>query len=345
MIGQLASTIYGVLPAEEVTLRVKKVDTGPLEGAPGVTREQWRVEVSNHTATVGFTMAVFLPSGRDEPLPVFLGLNFKGNGTIHPDPALALPPGAERGERVRRWPIEAIVKRGYGLATVYYEEIAPDDPAHWQKGLARLWPADDQADPPGAVAAWAWGLSLARQALAECAQIDRTRIAVIGHSRLGKAALWAGAIDGGFALVISNDSGCGGAALSRRRFGERILHINTRFPHWFTPAFAAFNEREADLPVDQHQLLASIAPCALYVASAEDDQWADPRGEYLSLRAAGEAWGKVLPSNPPTVGQSLVDGRLGYHCRTGPHDLTREDWDHFLDFADAVLHPSPAEGN
>ncbi|MEZ5278020.1 MAG: acetylxylan esterase [Opitutaceae bacterium] len=337
MIGQLESTIYGVLSETAVTLKTTIIDAGLLAGSPGVVREQWNVDVSNGATTVSFGLAVFLPSESDQPVPLFLGLNFKGNGSVHSDPALILPPDAQRGVRVRRWPVEMIVERGYGLATIFYYDLAPDEPDQWRDGLARLWPTDQGVDPPGAVAAWAWGLSLARQVLAADARIDPDRLAVIGHSRLGKAALWAGACDPGFALVVSNDSGCGGAALSRRRFGERLLHINTRFPHWFTPVFATYNEREAELPVDQHQLLAAIAPRPLYVASAEEDLWADPRGEYLALKAAGPAWGRELPDEPPPVAGSLVAGPLGYHCRPGPHDLTQEDWNHYLDFADTVM--------
>ena len=146
-------------------------------------------------------------------------------------------------------------------------------------------------------------------------------LAVVGHSRLGKAALWAGANDERFGLVISNNSGCGGAALFRRNFGETVEKINASFPHWFRRRFHDYNGREAHLPVDQHQLLALMAGRHVYVASAEADLWADPQGERLALEAARPVF-------------ELVGGSVGYHCRPGRHDMTLYDWERFLDFAE-----------
>ncbi len=354
MIEDLSDLIYGRIPPIQIEATTVLIENGNL---PGINREQWRITLRSDGGDASLDLLLYLPADASEPIPVFLGLNFYGNHTVRIDPSLALPSSwcpqndemgvvanratdKGRGVRATRWPIDQITGRGYGLATVYCGDLAPDDPDEWSNGVSRLWSGHDSNAPPGAIAAWAWGLSRARMALERNPAVDPSRIAVIGHSRLGKTALWAGAQDEGFALVISNNSGCGGAALSRRRIGERLIHINNRFPHWFTPAFKAYNEREVELPVDQHQLLASIAPRALYVASAEDDNWADPRGEYLALAAAAAQWGKVLPSEPPKTGGGLTDGGLGYHIRSGEHNLTAEDWDHFLDFADAVLRDS-----
>ena len=159
---------------------------------------------------------------------------------------------------------------------------------------------------------------------------------VIGHSRLGKAALWAGVCDPRFPLVISNNSGSGGAALFRRRIGERVVHLDGNFPHWFAESFRHYEERENELPVDQHQLLALIAPCAVYVASAEDDKWADPVGEYQALVAAAPAWGEELPVAFPAVDAPLRRGQLGYHVRSGSHDIREYDWQQYMNFADQV---------
>jgi hypothetical protein len=354
MIDDLGEYVYGGIPSFDFTQTESLVESGLLGGTEDVTREQWRVSLRSDAAEDGFDLVLFLPANAGKPVPVFVGLNFDGNHTVHPDPAILLTDAwcrpseergvvdnratdAGRGTRASRWPIGLITSRGYGLATVYCGDLAPDDAGRWTDGVAGFWSGTETELLPGAIATWAWGLLRVVDSLDRHPGVDPSRFAVIGHSRLGKTSLWAGALDERFALVISNESGCGGAALSRRRIGERLVHINSNFPHWFTPRFGEYNEREDALPIDQHQLLAAIAPRALYVASAEGDHWADPRGEYLALAAAAPQWGVELPAQAPAVGTSLSSGQLGYHCRPGEHDLTEEDWLRFLDFADNRL--------
>lgn len=370
----LEKSVYGRrLPAVPVTVVGDVERAGvTLAGDRTATRLQARLRLGAAADANVIDVLVYLPKG-GQPVPVFLGLNFFGNHAEHPDPGIWLSRSwmrenpearivdhrateASRGRGAQRFPVEQMLARGYGMATAYYGDIFPDRadgrPDSVLGSLGRPTSGGLGDDEPGAIAAWAWGLSRILDWLVTLPEIDAGKVAVFGHSRLGKTALWAGACDERFALVVANESGCGGAALSRRNYGETVAAITKAFPHWFCPAFATFADREPALPTDQHALLALVAPRPLYVASAIEDTWADPRGEFLAAVAAEPAWklhgltGLGTTTWPPV--DTPVGRTVGYHVRSGRHDLIDYDWQRFADFADRTLRrrePPPADGH
>lgn len=348
--------VYGKIPKGKVSTKkelIKEMDAF----AGKVTMKEVRMTFTKNNQSISMDILIYLPKSQNK-VPVFIGLNFNGNHTISTDPNISLTSSwvrnnekndiidnkateTSRGMSKNRWEVEKILERGYGVATIYYGDIDPDK-NDFSDGIHPLFYKHDQTSPAknewGSVAAWAWGLSRAVDYFEEDEDIDESKIALMGHSRLGKATLWAGAMDQRFSIVISNDSGCGGAALSRRRIGETVGRINSSFPHWFCDNFNDYSNNEDALPVDQHMLLALMAPRPVYVASAEDDQWADPKGEFLSAVLAGkvyELFGLVgLPTDQMPQVNEPIQHSVGYHIRTGKHDVTDFDWQAYLDFAD-----------
>ncbi len=294
--------------------------------------------------------------------PVFLGLNYFGNQCVHADPGITLSrawmrTNAEfgivdhratertRGVHASRWDIETVIARGYATATIYYGEIGADNNEGLQDPTGAMLRSGSamgrRPDGWGLIGLWAWGLSRALDYIETDAELDAKRVAIHGHSRLGKTALWAAVQDERFALVISNNSGCGGAALSKRVYGETVAVINANYLPWFAHNFKKYDDNEADLPVDQHELLALIAPRPLYVASASEDRGADPLGEFLALKHAEPVYrlhgkGGLGVTEFPAVDTPVGD-TIGYHVRTGKHDITPYDWAQYLNFADKHL--------
>ena len=311
--------VYGRTPAGGPRARFQVVKTDPSALGGRATRKDVAITFGEGAAARRTELALFLPNGATGPVPLFLGLNFQRNDEI-------------------KWPLETIVDRGYAVASAFYGDLFPDRADGAADSVLTLFPAARGADAWNAIGVWAWALSRALDYLESDRAVDAKRVALIGHSRLGKAALWAGAQDPRFAIVVSNESGCGGAALSKRIYGETVAAITKRFPHWFCANFARYAEREAELPVDQHELLALIAPRPLYVASAVEDRWADPKGEFLAALGADPVYRLLgtdgLPARVMPAVDTPVHGTIGYHVRSGGHDLSDYDWKQYLAFAD-----------
>ena len=352
--------IYGKVPEN---FRIKEVVVNENNGMAFkglATRKQIELIFENNEKILHAAILIYLPRDK-KSVPLFVGYNFYGNHTIADDVNIRLTESwvrdnpsigivhnqvteQSRGARNNRWPVEKILKAGYGLATIYYGDIDPDwdsfdngiHPLLYEKGQIR-----PRANEWGAISAWAWGLSRAMDYFEQDPDIHAEQVIVMGHSRLGKTALWAAALDRRFAMCISNNSGCMGAALSKRKFGETISRIAYTFPHWFCNNFKKYVGLESELPVDQHMLLALIAPRPLYIASAEEDWWADPRGEFLSAVHASPVYKLYgldgLPTKEiPALGEQVI-GTIGYHIRKGKHDITDYDWEQFIKFANYHL--------
>jgi hypothetical protein len=353
---QLAFYEYGFAPSVPNRLRFQVIREDQRALAGKATKREIRVHFGPE-GTPTFDLLLYLPNESTKPSPVILGLNFHGNHTTTDDPEVTLSSSwvpergegvvnnrateASRGTSASRWPFEAIIDRGYAVATLYHGDLDPDlnDPTDGiQPHLTGPIEPGQEDFAWGSLRVWAYGLSRAVDYLEQAPDIDPNRLGVMGHSRNGKSALAAGAFDERISLVISNQSGCGGAAISRRRHGEKVERINTSFPHWFSGAFKSFNDREDFLPIDQHTLLASIAPRPLLICSATGDDWADPQGEFLAAKEASQVYdwlGKdSLKDATFPAENNLLNHTVGYHIRPGDHGVGIADWTVFMDFAD-----------
>lgn len=348
--------MYGYMPAapERIDAAVERVDRTYFGGA--ATKKEVVIRFGP-AGTPPIQLLLVVPNRRPSPAPVFVGMNFCGNHTLVDDLSVALPqawmrpncPGcvdnrateAGRGTQKDVWDLERTIARGYAVATFYCGDIDPDKP-DFTDGVHPhyLQPGQQQPGPHdwGTIAAWAWGIQRAVDYLVTDADLDRERIAVVGHSRLGKTALLAAAFDERIALAIPHQAGCGGTAPSRGTVGESVQRINTSFPHWFNDQFPKFNDQVERLPFDQHALAALVAPRPVLFSNAVEDTWANPEGQFEVLKAADKVYrflnaGGLDATSVPETGK-LIDSKLGYYIRPGKHSMTPADWDVFLDYAD-----------
>lgn len=355
--------MYGTMPPapRRIHFDVERVDHSLFGGK--ATKKEVTIRFSDDTNAPMLHLLEVIPNTRKDRrgFPVFVGLNFCGNHTVLTNGDIALPvdwlpkncPGcvdgratdAGRGAQTGIWNIEQTIDRGYAVATAYCGDIQPDDPdatTGLRAFLARQ--AAIKKQKPGdcaTIAAWAWGLSRCADYLVKDRDIDAKRIAVVGHSRLGKTAVLAAAMDERFALAIPLQAGCGGTAPSRGTVGESVTAINTHFPHWFNDEFKKFNDHPDRIPFDQNCLIAMVAPRPVLLGQATGDQWANPKGAYEMLQSADSVYrlfGKVgIDSKPMPAENQLVGDHLGYFIRPGKHSMTKPDWQVFLDYADRMM--------
>ena len=352
---------YGRMPDGKADISADVIENGKAFNGKAI-REQIKLTFSFDSGdgikTHSVNLLVYRPANAGGKVPAFIGLNFHGNHTVASDDAIILPADGlrrqnkfetpenkGRGTYEGSWCPELIIDSGFAFATVDYQDFSPDYNNCFHKGVHTLFQSSEwtrnQPDEWGAIGAWAWGCSRILDYLATTDWLDADKVSVIGHSRLGKTALWAAASDTRFAVAFSIQSGCGGASLARHFYGENINAITRNFRHWFCKNYEQYANNEESMPFDQHFLLALIAPRHLYVSSATKDHWADQKGEFLALRAADRAFNLLgrpglgtdeMPADERTVGLSN-----GYHIKEGPHSVSETDWRKYIEFAKRQL--------
>ncbi len=333
ILGLFRENVFGVVPDTKYEMSFSTIneDRNAINGAATLKQIDIKIESGGKSLIIHLTL--FTPNGKKKKSPVFLLIDNRGPANTDP----------LRKVKSEFWPVEEAIARGYGMAVFYNADVDPDKHDEFKNGIHAVLDKGPRPDNAwGTIAAWAWGASRCMDYLVTDKDVDGSRVAVVGHSRGGKTALWAGAEDTRFAIVVSNESGCAGAALARRRYGETVARINTSFPHWFNANFKKFNNNEDALPLDMHMLLALIAPRALYVDCASEDLWGDPAGSYISLYKSVPVFNILgaksdLPEVMPPLNKQVMSGKVAYHVRDGVHNMLLKDWNFFMDFADVVM--------
>jgi len=357
----MTKEMYGTSPGRPGNIRFEVFDHDKNALGGKVTRKQVTVHIKENNREAKFDLLIYIPNKTKHPVPAIVGINFIGNHAVNADPGIKLSEAwvesskkspctvdgkatdACRGLNASQWPVDSILDAGYALVTMYREEIASDRKEEMFKtGVQTLYPElQNREDNFGTIAAWAWAMSRAVDYLETDKDINSKKIIAFGFSRLGKAALWAGATDPRFALVISNESGAGGDKQFHRGIGENIRRLNTVFPHWFAQSFRKYMDKDTLLPFDQHFVLALIAPRPVYLAAAQDDKGSDPEGEFETAKAANTIYKflgtKAFPQTTFPALNEPVYGQIGFHIRPGGHDVKNFDWKQFLNFSNLHL--------
>ncbi|MCI8442795.1 MAG: hypothetical protein HFG27_09725 [Provencibacterium sp.] len=329
LLALLRDEVYGAAPLRGFSTRFSLSEETKDAMHTKIDCRAYTVTVSAPLGEYRFPFYLYLPQQRKGPLPVLLLINNRERGLI--DPKSSRTDGF--------FPVAELTARGFAAAALLTKDVDTDQDDGFQNGIVRIFESDLSHRAPnawGTIAAWAFGASRVMDCLSQLPELDPARISAVGHSRGGKTALWCAANDRRFYSAYSSCSGCTGAAITRGKQGERVADINRAFPYWFCQNYKNWNGREEEMPFDQQMLLALIAPRPLYVGSATEDLWADPQAEFLSACLAGEAYRlygeKGLAGEFPAPETPLHGGRIGYHLRTGEHNLTAYDWQRYIDF-------------
>ncbi|WP_205313988.1 glucuronyl esterase domain-containing protein [Pedobacter nanyangensis] len=322
--------VYGITPnsLDSIRFKITHEDPKAMEGKAHL--KEVAITVWNKGHSLSFPLVLFIPHKRTKPAPAFVLINNRSKRNTDPT----------RVEKSTFWPAEMMIDSGFAIAAFQNADVAPDRKDTYQNGiLTQLFPEQLQMDNGmKAVGSWAWAASRVMDYLMTDKDIDAKKVAIVGHSRGGKTALWAGAQDQRFAMVFSSCSGSTGASLARRKYGETVSLINRQFGHWFNNNYKKYNQQVDSLPVDQHMLIGLIAPRPVYTTNATQDRWADPYGSYLSLVNAQPVYKlyreKVsLQAAMPPTNSPIIESAIGYHFREGIHDLNVYDWTNFIRFA------------
>lgn len=323
--------VYGQVPKDFSHIKFKVVNQDKKAMNGKATLKEVAITVTRNAKSVTMNLLMFTPNKVKKPVPMFLVINHRGIRTMD----------ITRQNKDGFWPAEEVIEAGYGISGFDVVDVCPDDRVKYTEGiLDQLYPEQLEMDNGmRALGAWGWGASRAIDYFETDKSVDATKIISVGHSRGGKATLWLGAQDERVAISISNCSGNSGASLSRRNFGETVDRITTNFSRWFCPNYRNYAGNEDKLPVDQHMLIALIAPRAVYVGSAAEDLWADPKGQYLALKEAQPVFNLYgiktnLPEEVPDIDEQIIRPHMGFHNREGEHNMTPYDWQQYIQFAD-----------
>jgi hypothetical protein len=327
--------VYGQVPKDfdNIKFKVTNKDKKAMNGK--ATLKEVAITVTRNKKSVTMNLLMFTPNEVKKPVPMFLVINHRGIKTMD----------VTRQNKDGFWPAEEVIEAGYGISGFDVIDVSPDDKVKFTEGiLDQLYPEQlEMNNGMRGLGAWGWGASRAIDYFEKDKSVDATKIISVGHSRGGKSSLWFGAQDERVAITVSNESGNSGAALSRRNFGETVERITSSIPYWFCPNYRQYANNEDKLPIDQHMLIALIAPRAVYVASAVEDLWSDPKGQYLGLKEAQPVFNLYgfetnLPEEMPEVNEQIIRSNVGFHNREGRHNMTPYDWQQFIRFADAYFN-------